>query len=139
MFEFVHHVAYAVDDMDEAINVFEKFFGLSVKIRKTVGEGPQFEMATFQCGDTFIELQRPIVYPELEKYIKDHGPGLTHVAYAVKNLPEKVKELEEKGLTFKNGAAMAPTGWLIANFKEGNLPIFDDPYHADHLADADSK
>ena len=141
MFEFVHHVAYAVDDMDKVISDFEKLFGLTLKERKTVSNGTTFEMATFQCGETIIEFQRPIDYPKLEKFLKERGPGLTHVAFGVKNLPEKMKELEKKGIDFTGDAAIAPTGWLISNFSFNNnqLAYFDDPYHDDHLADADSK
>lgn len=140
MFEFVHHVAYAVSDMDKVIDDFERLFGLTLKERKTVSNGTTFEMATFQCGETIIEFQRPIDYPKLEKFLEERGPGLTHIAFGVRDLPAKMEELKKRGVEFQGDAAVAPTGWLISNFSfdNGELKYFDDPYHDDHLADADS-
>ena len=139
MFEYVHHVAYVVDDMDSAIAIFRDTFELELTERRTVDGVPSFEMAVFKCGPTNIELQRPIDYPELEKHLKDRGPGLTHVAFAVKGLPQKIEELEEKGVVMKNpGAFVAGTGWTIANFDldRCQMPLFQSEYHDDHLAEA---
>ena len=141
MFEYVHHVAYAVDDIDHAIGIFRDTFGLEMIDRRTVEGERSFEMAAFRCGATIIELQRPIDYPALHQFLKDHGPGLTHVAFAVRNLPERIKELEQKGVFMKEpGAFVAGTGWRIANFDldRGNLTLFHSQYHDDHLAEADA-
>ena len=138
MFEHVHHVAYAVEDMDEGIAVFEKTFELELLDRRVVEGELSFEMATFRCGPTFIELQRPINFPKLEQYLKDNGPGLTHVGFAVKNLPERIDQLKSKGVKMKEpGAFVAGTGWRIANFdmSKCQLPIFESKYHDDHLAE----
>lgn len=140
MFEYVHHVAYAVEDMERAIAVFRDTFGLAMVDRRIVERPVSFEMVTFRCGPTLIELQRPIRYPELSQFLKDRGPGLNHVAFAVKGLPERIVELEAQGLAFKKpGAFVAGTGWTIANFdlEASNLPYFKSPYHDDHLAEAE--
>jgi methylmalonyl-CoA/ethylmalonyl-CoA epimerase len=140
MFEYVHHVAYTVADMEHAVRVFRDTFGLEMVDRRVVTRPVRFEMATFRCGPTLIELQRPIDYPELEQFLKDRGPGLNHVAFAVKGLPGKVVELEARGLAFKSpGAFTAGTGWTIANFDlaKCDLPYFASPYHDDHLAEAE--
>lgn len=140
MFEYIHHVAYTVEDMDGSIEVFRDIFELELVDRRIVEGKHSFEMATFRCGPTLIELQRPIDYPELEQYLKDHGPGLNHVAFAVRNLPERIERLEEKGVyTKKPGAFRAGTGWTIANFDlaRSELPIFQSKYHDDHVAEAE--
>lgn len=140
--EYVHHVAYVVDDLDDAIRVFRDIFELEMIDRHTCEGERSFEMATFRCGPTHIELMRPISYPALEQFLLDHGPGLSHVAFAVKNLPEKIKELQGKGVHIKDpGVFVARTGWTIANFdhNKSNLPYFRDPYHDDHLAEAEEK
>ena len=89
--EYVHHVAYVVDDLDDAIRVFRDVFELEMIDRHTCEGERSFEMAAFRCGPTHIELMRPISFPALEQFLLDHGPGLCHVAFAVKNLPEKKK------------------------------------------------
>lgn len=138
MFEYVHHVAYAVEDMGHAITMLRETFGLEMVERRVV-EGPSvFEMATFRCGPTLIELQRPIDYPALSQFLKDNGPGLNHVAFAVEGLPERIVELQAKGVAFKEpGAFVAGTGWTIANFDLDacDLPYFHSRYHDDHLAE----
>ena len=141
MFEYIHHVAYAVDDIDHAMGVFRDTFGLEMIDRRVVEGERSFEMATFRCGPTIIELQRPIDYPALAQFLNDHGPGLTHVAFAVKDLPERIKELKEKGVFMKEpGAFVAGTGWRIANFDfdHSDLALFQSRYHDDHLAEADA-
>ena len=140
MFEYVHHVAYVVDDMERAISIFRDTFELESVGRRVVEGEASFEMATFRCGRTLIELQRPIDYPELERYLEDHGPGLTHVAYAVRDLPRRIEQLAEKGVVVEEpGAFLAGTGWKIANFDlaQCELALFQSKYHDDHLAEAD--
>lgn len=139
MFEFVHHVAYAVDDMDGAIETFRDVFELEPLGRRMAEGTPSFEMATFRCGQTIIELQRPIDYPELTAFLEERGPGLTHVAFAVRDLPRRAAELEKKGVSLDSrGVFTAGTGWQIANFDTASsgLEIFASKYHDDHLADA---
>ena len=142
MLEFVHHVAYAVDDMDRAVAIFRDMFELELLDRRMSTGTPSFEMATFRCGQTIIELQRPVDYPELARYLEEHGPGLTHVAFAVRDLPARVEELERKGVFLREpGVFTAGTGWRIANFDtvRSGLRMFASPYHYDHLADASSQ
>jgi len=140
MFEYVHHVAYGVKDMEHAISVFRDIFGLKMMDRRIAEGKDTFEMATFRCGKTLIELQRPIDYPALSKFLEKNGPGLMHVAFAVKDLPERIEKLKEKNVFFKEpGAYVAGTGWTIANFDltRSDLPYFESKYHDDHLAEAE--
>lgn len=139
MLEFVHHVAYVVQDMEDGIRVFRDLFGLELFERKTVQGKHSFEMASFRCGPTIIELQRPIDYPALQKRLDDHGPGLNHVAYGVRDLPDRIAELESRGVFLKDpGIFLAGTGWNIANIdlEKTDIPFFKSEYHDDHLADA---
>ncbi|MHC4597659.1 MAG: VOC family protein [Planctomycetota bacterium] len=139
MFECIHHVAYAVDDMDHAVRVFGEIFELEPTGRRVVEGERSFEMATFRCGPTIIELLRPIHHPPLARFLKDNGPGLSHVAFGVKDLPKRIEELRKKGVFIKE-PFVAGTGWTIANFDfdSSDLACFQDPYHADHVAEADS-
>lgn len=139
MLTHLHHLAYVVADMDHAIGVFRDTLGPELIERRVAEGAPSFEMATFQCGPTIVELQRPIDYPELSRFLEDNGPGLNHVAFAVPDLAQAVEELEATGVRFEEpGAFVAGTGWKIANFDLGkcDLPYFASKYHDDHLAGA---
>ena len=138
MFEYIHHVAYVVSDMDDAVRTFRDTFGLALENRLVMEGEQSVEMATFRCGPTLIELLRPINHPALEQSLEDRGPGLHHVAFAMKDLPARIEELGEKGV-FASEPFIAPTGWSIAYFdlERSNLGLFQSCYHGDHLVEAE--
>ena len=137
MLEYVHHVAYVVNDMDDAVRIFRDTFELELSERRMMEGERSVEMAAFRCGPTLIELLRPIDHPALEQFLEDHGPGLHHVAFAINDLPARIEELREKGV-FAGEPFEAPTGWKIAYFDLGKsgLDLFQSCYHGDHLAEA---
>ena len=96
MFEHIHHVAYVVNNMDDAVRVFRDIFELELSQRRVIEGETSVEMAGFRCGPTIIEVLRPINHPALAQFLEEYGPGLHHVAFAVKDLPERVEELKEK-------------------------------------------
>lgn len=138
MFEHIHHVAYVVRDMDDAVRIFGDTFELALSERLVMEGQHSVEMATFRCGPTLIELLRPKHHPALEQFLEEHGPGLHHIAFAMNDLPARIEELAEKGV-FISEPFMAPTGWKIAYFDldRSGLGLFRSCYHGDHLAEAD--
>ena len=138
MFEYVHHVAYVVSDMDDAVRIFRDTFDLELTERRVMEGEHSVEMAAFRCGPTLIELLRPINHPALQQSLQDRGPGLHHVGFAMKDLPARIEELREKGV-FASEPFEAPTGWKIAYFDldKSGLGLFQSCYHGDHLAEAD--
>ena len=140
MFDYIHHVAYVVSDMDDAVRVFRDTFELELSDRRVIEGETSVEMAAFRCGPTLIEILRPINHPALAQFLEEHGPGLHHVGFAMKDLPKRVEELKDKGV-FINGPFVAGTGWKIAyfDFEKSNLDLLKSCYHGDHLAEADSQ
>ena len=138
MFEYIHHVAYVVSDMDDAVRVFGDTFELQLIDRRVMEWENSVEMAAFRCGPSLIEVLRPIRHPALEQFLKEHGPGLHHVAFAMNDLPRRIEELREKGV-FASQPFVAGTGWRIAYFdlEKSGLDLFQSCYHGDHLAEAD--
>jgi len=130
MFEYIHHVAYVVNDMDDAVRIFRDTFELELSDRRVIEGERSVEMAAFRCGPTLIELLRPINHPALAQFLEDHGPGLHHVAFAVKDLPKRIKELKKKGAFIKE-PFVAGTGWRIAYFDLDNndLALFQMGTH----------
>ena len=138
MFEYIHHIAYVVSDMDEAVRVFRDTFELELSDRHVIEGENSVEMAAFRCGPTFIEVLRPINHPALAQFLEEHGPGLHHVAFAMKDLPKRIEQLREKGV-FASEPFVAGTGWRIAYFdlEKSGLDLFKSCYHGDHIAEAD--
>jgi catechol 2,3-dioxygenase-like lactoylglutathione lyase family enzyme len=138
MFEYIHNVAYVVSDIDDAVRIFRDIFELELTDRHVFQGERSFEMAAFRCGPTFVELLRPIDHPALTQFLENHGPGLHHVAFAMKNLPKRVGELRQKG-AFLNDPFVAPMGWKVAYFEldKSGLGLFHSQYHGDHVAEAD--
>jgi methylmalonyl-CoA epimerase len=138
MFEYVHHVAYAVSDMDDAVRIFRDTFELELSDRRVIEGELRVEMAAFRCGPTLVELLRPIDHPALAQFLEDHGPGLHHVAFAMNDLTKRVEELREKGV-FVNEPFVAGTGWRIAYFDldKSGLALFQSQHHGDHVAESD--
>jgi methylmalonyl-CoA/ethylmalonyl-CoA epimerase len=138
MFEYIHHVAYVVSDMDDAVRVFRDIFELELSQRRVIEGETSVEMAGFRCGPTIIEVLRPINHPALAQFLEEHGPGLHHVAFAMKNLPERIEELKEKEI-FASEPFVVGMGWKISYFdlEKSGLDLFNSCYHGDHLAEAD--
>lgn len=140
MLEGVHHIAYVVNDMEDAIRIFRDVFGLSLSDRRVLEGQSSVEIATFQCGTTLIELMRPINHPQLMRFLEEHGPGLHHVAFAMGDISKGIDELRSKGV-FAGTPFVAPTGWKIAyfDFEKSSLDLLQSCHHGDHLAETGEK
>jgi methylmalonyl-CoA/ethylmalonyl-CoA epimerase len=138
MFEYIHHVAYVVSDLDDAVRVFRDTFELELSQRRVIEGETSVEMAGFRCGPTIIEVLRPINHPALTQFLEEHGPGLHHVAFALKDLPKRIEELKEKEI-FACEPFVVGMGWTISYFdlEKSGLDLFKSCYHGDHLAEAD--
>jgi methylmalonyl-CoA/ethylmalonyl-CoA epimerase len=139
MFEYVHHVAYVVHDMDDALRIFRDTFELAVSDRRVIEGDTSVEMVAFRCGPTLIEILRPINHPALAQFLEEHGPGLHHVGFAMTHLSERVEELKEKGV-WLTGPFVAGTGWRIAyiDFEKSPLDLLMSGHHGDHLVETES-
>lgn len=91
------HLGIAVKDMQKAIGVLERL-GLSVGDRARV-ESVMVEVAFFEVGGTRIELVSPLVEDhELTEHIREHGEGLHHIAFNVRDIGEATEKLEKSGI-----------------------------------------
>lgn len=120
----VHHVAYVVGDMDEAIAFFQRAFGLELERREMLEESG-FEMAVFKAGKVNLELMRPFVEgSDLMRFLEETGGGLHHVAFAVEGLDQSVADgLKALGLKTRTLAPIvAATGWVVLNLEDVGTP-----------------
>lgn len=91
------HVAFAVRDLDEALQRYERLFKASPVSREIVAE-QGVEEAMIPIGGSFVQLLRPLG-PDtpVGRFLERRGEGLHHVAYAVPDIESALSHLEAEG------------------------------------------
>ncbi len=98
MFDRIDHVGVAVEDLDEAISLYEGTLEMQLTHRETVEE-QGVEAVLLDVGDGHVELLRPLASDTaVGKFIEKRGPGLHHVAYAVGDIDATLASLRDAGV-----------------------------------------
>jgi len=94
----IEHIGIAVADLEAAVELYEKVFGLKCY---SIEEVPDQKVRTafFMVGQTKIELLES-TDPEgpIGKFIAKKGEGIHHIAFAVKNIEDQLRHAEESGV-----------------------------------------
>jgi methylmalonyl-CoA/ethylmalonyl-CoA epimerase len=98
MLGLIDHVGVAVEDLEDAIALYEGTFGMPLVHRETV-ESQGVEAVLLDIGDGHVELLRPLG-PDtpIGKFVEKNGPGLHHVAYRVDDIDATLEELAGNGV-----------------------------------------
>ncbi len=98
MFDRIDHVGVAVEDLDQAITLYERDFEMQLAHRETVEE-QGVEAVLLDVGEGHVELLRPLG-PDtaVGKFLSKRGPGLHHVAYAVGDIDAVLASLRDSGV-----------------------------------------
>jgi methylmalonyl-CoA/ethylmalonyl-CoA epimerase len=100
----LHHIAYVVHDLDEALPLFTDRFGLHVEVREQMPE-QQVEALMLATDAGRIELIAPTTPDSgVRRFLDSRGPGLHHVAYEVDDLQEALRSLADQGLELIDSA-----------------------------------
>jgi methylmalonyl-CoA epimerase len=93
----LHHVAMAVEDLDEAIATYGRLYGATVELRDRV-ESQGVEAAYLKIGSGRIELVSPLAEETpVGRFLARRGPGMHHVAFSVPDVGDAVRELRSAG------------------------------------------
>jgi len=94
----IEHIGIAVKNLEESVKFYENILGLKCYSIEEVAD-QKVRTAFFMAGETKIELLES-TDPEgpIGKFIEKKGEGIHHIAYAVKDLQEKLNEIEGKGV-----------------------------------------
>jgi methylmalonyl-CoA epimerase len=93
----LHHVAMAVEDLDEAIATYGRLYGATVELRDRV-ESQGVEAAYLKIGPGRIELVSPLAEDTpVGRFLARRGPGMHHVAFSVPDVGDAVRELRSAG------------------------------------------
>jgi len=101
----IEHIGIAVNSLEEAIPYYEKMLGQKCYAIEEVAE-QKVKTAFFKVGQTKIELLES-TDPEgpIGKFIEKKGPGVHHLAFAVENVNDALKQAEEIGITLIDKSA----------------------------------
>ena len=96
-FRSVHHLGFAVDDLDEAVDTYGRLFGATLEHRDRVDD-QGVEAASILVGGSRIELLSPTGSDTpVGRFLAKRGPGMHHVAYEVDDVATELDRLAETG------------------------------------------
>jgi methylmalonyl-CoA/ethylmalonyl-CoA epimerase len=94
----IHHLGVAVEDLDEAVDTYQRLFGAEVE-RRDIVESQGVEAAAVRVGESRVELLASLgEETPVGKFLTKRGPGVHHVAYEVSDLRRELADLAEQGV-----------------------------------------
>jgi methylmalonyl-CoA epimerase len=93
----VHHVGLAVEDLDRALDTYERLFGARLEHRSRVEE-QGVEAASIRVGESRLELLASLGDDTpVGRFLASRGPGMHHVAYEVEDIRAALAHLSDAG------------------------------------------
>ena len=94
----IHHVGVAVEDLDDAVQTYERLFGGRLEHRERV-EDQGVEAASLRLGESRLELLAALGEDTpVGRFLAKRGPGMHHVAYEVDDVSAALVELARSGV-----------------------------------------
>lgn len=98
--ERITEVGVAVTDLDEATRLFVDVLGASAEPIRIV-ERYRMKYRMCRLGKVDFELMEPLGDDGvIADFLRKRGPGLHHVAFAVRNIEDGARDLKTKGVRF---------------------------------------
>jgi len=98
VFGRIDHIGVAVEDLDEAIQLYGERLGMPLEHRETVEE-QGVEAVLLGVGEGHVELLRPLgPVTAVGKFLERNGPGLHHVAYGTDDIESTLDAVRGAGL-----------------------------------------
>lgn len=136
MFKYLHHVHYAVENLDAIVEYLEKNFDMKpARIERSKGNHPAKE-AVYYAGITEIQVTEPLdTQSALARHLLRHGPGVYHVAFGVKDIENIFQRAVDNGNEMRRKAvSVAPRGYKTMNIEPSTshgvgFQLIEDPAH----------
>jgi methylmalonyl-CoA/ethylmalonyl-CoA epimerase len=94
----IDQIAIAVEDLDAALELWERAFGITASHREVVASDG-VEEAMLDVGGVWIQLlQATREDSPIAKYIDRRGPGLHHLGLGVASVSEALDHLRDEGV-----------------------------------------
>lgn len=93
----IHHVAIAVENLDEAIAGYETLYNVTPISREIVEEQGVSE-AMIPLGGSHIQLLEPLTPASpVGRFLSQNGEGVHHIAFAVNDIEAALAHLKNSG------------------------------------------
>jgi methylmalonyl-CoA/ethylmalonyl-CoA epimerase len=93
----IHHVGVAVENLEEALDTYERLFGAELEHRATVPE-QGVEAAAVLVGSGRVELLAPLgADTPVGRFLATRGEGMHHVAFEVGDIRAALESLRREG------------------------------------------
>jgi methylmalonyl-CoA epimerase len=98
----IDHIGIVVQDLEASMARYQTLLGLALKeIEEVEVEGALLRVAFFPVGSTNIELVHTTATSGLAAdFLRNHGEGIHHIAFAVQDLASEFDRLRESGVSF---------------------------------------
>jgi methylmalonyl-CoA/ethylmalonyl-CoA epimerase len=98
VFTRVDHIGVAVEDLDAALALYERDYGMTLVHREVVS-AQGVEAVLLDVGENHVELLAPLG-PDtpVGRFLAKRGPGMHHVAYQVADIEATLASLREAGV-----------------------------------------
>ena len=100
----IHHLGVAVEDLDDAVDTYQRLFGGEVEGRDTL-ESQGVEAVAVRLGESRVELLAPLEEDTpVGRFLARRGPGMHHVAYEVDDVGGELTRLAAGGVELIDSA-----------------------------------
>lgn len=137
MFNRIDHIGVAVEQIEDALELYRDKFELELAHREVVEE-QGVEAVLLDVGENHVELLSPLG-PDtpVGKFLAKNGPGLHHVAYQVSDIDGTLAALKAAGLRLideqpRIGIRGSRVAFLHPRASEGVLTEIVEPVAGAH-------
>jgi methylmalonyl-CoA/ethylmalonyl-CoA epimerase len=98
----IEHIGIVVKDLEKSMRPYQELLGLKLKETEELDvQGVLTRVAFFPAGEVNVELVHTTAKTGLAPdFLREHGEGIHHIAFAVENLEKVFQDLRSKGIQF---------------------------------------
>lgn len=103
MIKKIDHIGIAVKNLDEALSIYKRIYGLN-PIKVETHEDIKVKIAFIPLGEVLIELLQPTEpgAGKIGHFIEEKGEGLNHIALRVDNIDGAMVKLKNAGIELRD-------------------------------------